>query len=61
MFQILIIVYSKITKILEEFKNLGRIAASNRILVKYVAYKYYKEVTKNFFIVQVRQQQPKYV
>ena len=41
------------TKIVEEFKNLTKLASSNKSLVKYLAYKYFKETDKNIFIVQV--------
>lgn len=35
----------------EEFKNLFRL--NNKLLVKYLAYKYFKETDKNIFVVQV--------
>ena len=38
-------------KIEDDFKNLAKL--NNKLLVKYLAYKYFKETDKNYFIVQV--------
>jgi tRNA A-37 threonylcarbamoyl transferase component Bud32 len=38
-------------KLEEEFKRLNKLSSS--LLVKYVAYKYYKETNKNLFVVQI--------
>ena len=41
----------EMTKLEDEYKRILRL--NSKSLMKYVAYKYYKETNKNFFIIQV--------